>query len=257
MDATNNFDKIERYLDGELTGAELNAFETALKTDPVLDEEVKAHLLLEEALFAVEEDDVRTNIKQWRAEAKTEEKTSPQRGRLRSLGVLRLAIAASIAVLIGLATFLWLPQQYSNEAILASNYQVDETFLSGDRGRDVSETPADPFAGAAQYYKDGEYGKAAEIYQAFPDNNKALYALGHTHFKSEKYNLAINAFQKLVAKNSIEYNERAEWYLLCSYLAADQTGSEFQQLLDKVIAGGGFYSDKAKEMKDDVNSFWR
>lgn len=257
MDATNNFDKIERYLDDELTGAELTAFEAALKTDSALEEEVKAHLLLEEALFAVEEDEVRTNIKQWRAESKTEEKTKPQRGRLRSLGVVRLAIAASIAVLIGLGTFLWLPQQYSNQAILASNYQVDETFLSGDRGTNTPNPPADPFAGAAQYYKDGEYGKAAEIYQAFPENNKALYALGHTNFKSERYQQAINAFKKLVAKNSIEYNENAEWYLLCSYLAADQTNGEFQQLLDKVIADGGFYSAKAKEMKDDVNSFWR
>lgn len=47
-------------------------------------------------------------------ESKTGKKNSPKRGLLRSLGVIRLAIAASIAVLLGVATFLWLPQQYSH-----------------------------------------------------------------------------------------------------------------------------------------------
>jgi tetratricopeptide (TPR) repeat protein len=174
-----------------------------------------------------------------------------------NLGFIRLVIIASIAVLIGLGTFLWMTPQYTNEAILASHYQIDETFLSGDRGQDNSKVLADPFAGAAQYYKDGEYGKAVEIYQAFPKHNKALYALGHTQYKSQKYDQAILAFKKLVAKNSIEYNEKAEWYLLLSYLAANQTGDEFQHLLDKIIIDGGIYSTKAQNVKDEMNSFWR
>lgn len=257
MDTTNNFEKIERYLDGDLSGTELVAFENALKTDVALEEELKAHLLLEEALFAVEEDEVRSQIKQWRAESKTSKKTKPKRGRLRSLGVVRLAIAASIAVLLGVATFLWLPQQYSNEAILASYYQEDVSFLSGDRSGNGSDVAKDALVGAAEYFKDGDYGKAAEIYQAFPNNNQALYALGHTYYKGEKYPQAVDTFKKLIAKNSLEYQEQAEWYLLLSYLAADQTSAGFQTLLDKIIADGGFYSKKAQEIKGDVGSIWR
>lgn len=129
--------------------------------------------------------------------------------------------------------------------------------MSGDRSGRHSDVAENALAGAATYFKNGDYGKAAEIYQAFPNNNQALYALGHTYYKGEKYQQAVNTFKKLVAKNSLEYQEQAEWYLLLSYLAVDQTGADFQTLLDKIIADGGFYNKKAQAIKDDVGSIWR
>lgn len=246
--ASNNFnEKIDQYLDGELDDSEKASFEESVAKDPQLAEEVKQNMLLREVIEEGYRANMRANIRQWRNEGQ-------QKGRsanIRKLG-LRLAAAASVLLIFGLGIFTVVVPQYSNDGIAQQFYEPDE-----DLGLIRGANDADILRQAFENYEQGNYVGAVPGFQRYPDNDKALYGLGLSYYQLGEFENAIETFKKLIERENIEYTEKAEFYLLLSYLQADQTGPDFQQLLDKMIADGGYYSGQAEGIKKKLDSFWR
>ena len=62
MNEEKKYEQIQNYLSGALTTTELKDFEKALAEDPQLQEEVDLHLLADDAIELVIEDDLRSEL---------------------------------------------------------------------------------------------------------------------------------------------------------------------------------------------------
>jgi len=236
--------------------------ESCLRKSIATSSELK-NIVLREAIAVGWQDQMRSNIKQWRTEPKVEvespaEETVAKVRQLKSTRSTRtwmrpLAIAASFLLLISVGTFLYMPSQYSSDAIASRYYTDDASWRSGTKSGD-SEDPID--AGITAY-EAGNYEQAANPFSNFSDNDKAIYGLAQSQYQLGNYEAAISNFQKVIARENPNYTENAEWYLLLAYLKNGQTGSEFEALLEKIINDGGFYAEEARGVKRRLESFWR
>lgn len=242
-------EKIDPYLDGELNAEEKTAFEKSMEQDAQLKEEVTQNMLLREVIESGQQEKMRTNIRKWRREAALS--GNARVTRIRRIGY-RLAAAASVIIILTASIFTIIVPQYSNERI-ASRFYEPETDLGQIRG----SNDADILRRAFENYEQGNYSGAIAGFQRYPENDKALYGLGLCFFQTEDYTNALQTFKTLVERNNIQYNEKAEFYLLLSHLKTNQTGPEFQQLLNKMIEEEGYYAMQAERIKKKLDSFWR
>lgn len=241
--------QIEQFLDKELSQEAYRIFMQALEQDAALEAATKEEILLRQAVEATHQEAImRANIKKWRAEKAQISSTSNG-----SFSIYKLAIAASIAFFLGLLTFIYLPKSYSNEALMATNYQEDLTLTSGLKGNNS----IDELQPALAHFEAANYTAAIQQFKTFPNNDKAIYALGHSYYLNKEYALAIQQFQKVMTRQHPEYMEKAEWYLLLAYIGNDQLTDEFYALLDKTIVKNGRYSADALKLKNALHSFWR
>lgn len=256
----NYIEKIDQFLDGELSTSEHNEFEQAIENDATLETAVMNNLLLREAVEVGYQDQLRSNIKQWRSEAKNEVLEEETATKVRSMKPNRtarkwmqpLAIAASFLLLLSAGLYLYMPSQYSNDAIAGRYYEEDATWRSGLKG-----DSNDPIKKGINAYESGSYELAITELSQLSDNDKAIYGLAQSYYQIGDYSAAITNFKKVITRANPNYTENAEWYLLLSYLKNNQMGEEFNALLSKIISENGFYSQQAKEMQGRLNSFWR
>ena len=248
-DNINKNEKIDPYLDGELEGEEKKSFEKSMEQDSELEKEVRQNILLREVIEKGYQENMRTNIRKWKNEGQQTKAKSTIN--IRKLAY-RLAAAASVLLLFGISLFAIVVPQYSNSRI-AARYYEPETDLGQIRGSRDGDIIRQSF----ENYEQGNYSGAIPGFLRFPDNDKALYGLGLSYYQIKDFDNAAQIFRTLVDRDNIEYTEKAEFYLLLSYLHADQTGTEFQQLLDKMILDNGYYSGQAEGIKKKLNSFWR
>ncbi len=100
------FSKIDDYLDGKLNDADLIAFESAMKSDKALENEVNVYKLEKKATQLLVENDLRQKMKDWKAqrEANKEKiKTSPIKPAFKLWWILGYAILGLFVAL-----FAWL-----------------------------------------------------------------------------------------------------------------------------------------------------
>ncbi len=249
METDNYNEKIDAYLDGEMAGEELAQFEQLLKTNEKLEKAVKNNLLLREGLLQIDrETKLRNDIRKWRSEVQQQNPPQPTLRPLRT----RLAIAASILILIGMATFLWVPTFYTDQHIAATVYENDLPKL-----KTRSADGENPMQIASLALANENYPEAIANFKLLPQNDRALYGLAHAYYLSGDYDNAAASFRTLQSRNNPEFQERAQWYLLLSLLAGNKASEEAETLLNKVISDGGFYSDQATGIKKKRQSFWR
>lgn len=247
--ANNNNEKIDPYLDGELNEEEKAAFEKSVEQDPQLEEEVRQNMLLREVVETAYQENLRAHIRTWKSEGS--KNSDRQVATIRRLGY-RLAAAASVVIILTASIFTMVVPQYSNDRIAARFYEPD-----ADLGSIRGSNDADILRQAFENYEQGNFTGAIPGFQRYPDNDKALYGLGLSYYQIEDFENAIITFKALAERKNIEYTEKAEFYLLLSYLKADQTGPEFQELLNKVIEEEGYYVGQAQGIKKKLDSFWR
>jgi TolA-binding protein len=242
-------EKIDLYLDGELSAEDQAAFEKSMEQDPQLEEEIRQNLLLREIVETGYQEKMRSDIRTWRSQ--TSQSDTQKLTNMRKLGY-RLAAAASVVIILTATIFTGIVPQYSNSRIAARYYEPDE-----DLGAIRGNNDADILRQAFENYEQGNFTGAIPGFQRYPNNDKALYGLGLSFYQIEDYENAVETFKTLIERDNIEYTERAEFYLLLSYLHTDQTGPEFQELLNKMIEEGGYYAGQAEGVKKKLDSFWR
>lgn len=97
------FDKIERYLRGEMPPAEVADFERAIANDPDLEMEVDMQRLEQDTMEVLLEDKLRANLKSWQQTPPPSPQPPPTSNR-------RWWLWASLILLIGITTWFVLPK---------------------------------------------------------------------------------------------------------------------------------------------------
>ena len=260
------FDKIEQYLADAMSEEERSSFEAEVAQNKELREAVEAHRLAQDAMEVMIEDNLRAELQKMQADTypiQKLRKSDEQGGRVVSLRRYwpRLAVAASVLLLIGFFTFQWTGNNYSDSAIAGNFYQpedlLQEIEVRGDREESVLATGIKQLEAA-------QYQEALTTLESIPDTSD--FILDATYLKgfglAQQGNIAQAQEQlQTVIDQKINPNlaDKAEWLYLLMYLNAEDTDNpEFKALLEKISNDPDHsYHASAVKLKKQLNSFWR
>lgn len=245
----NEISEIEAYLRGRMSGAERRAFDEQMATDEAMQSEVAAFRQIFTGLDGLREASFSEDVGQWVAEAKakSEDNIKPIHtgAKVRQLSPSswrtgrRLAVAASIALLLGFGAAWWGGGQYSDAAIVERGYVPPLGSATLGDGPELEEVEKQ-FEDAHELFQNEKHAEAAQAFASFRstlENNPSL-------------------FDGLTRKF---YLENTEWTgLLARFAAGEISESEMKNELEKIAADpASEYAGKAKEMLEDLGSFWR
>lgn len=253
---------IGQYLNGELKGAELEAFEEKLKTDTQLQKELKLEQDLDKIILDEDIFDFRKEVVEVRQEMKNEEpfENNEQNKTLEiKLGDRNQSsnkwylIAASVIIMVGLAGYFYYLQYQtvSNERLFAQYYSAYPSDLA-ERSDDISSS--DPFILGLIEYEEGNFIDASRFLSLAVENDyqnfSAYLYLGISFLEMDSLSKAINGFNLIINDHNNLFTDQAKWYLALTYIKANDKKyqKEIHDLLKSIIEENGDRAMEAKEL---------
>ncbi|MBI9053935.1 MAG: hypothetical protein JEY96_08975 [Bacteroidales bacterium] len=247
-----NFEVIEKYIDGELEGSELINFEKLLSTDDDIKHNYNLSL---EINNSIKEDDVialRETMNYMYNEEETKVRRIPTVFAKRKV----YYAAASIALLVatgGIVQKLAHPD-LDNNAVYEkyyAPYDATVTYRSGNTEVDRI------LLKALERYEDRDFENALvlfeEVVSSHGDDMSVKLYTGISYMEEEKYQKASTSFSKIIVNNDNLFIEQAKWYLSMCYI---KTGSDNDAvyLLKELINEQSTYTDKANKVLRDIEN---
>jgi tetratricopeptide (TPR) repeat protein len=242
---------IDKYLNGELKGEELEAFKKRLAEDKQLRDE----LALEEDLnkMILENEDViefrkvvgvvRDSLIQDK-----EMNSSEKIKNLNSKSTIKwYLIAASIIIIAGLAGYFYILSNNlsSNDRLFAQYYRP----LSSDMSYRSESNGNDLMALGLSEYEDKNYLKAISYLSSYiksDSNNYSAYLfLGISYIEVDSLQKAIDNFKIIIDNNNNPFIDYATWYLALTYI---KTGNKSYKKSIQTLLG----SLKDSEIADEA-----
>ncbi|MGV3639498.1 MAG: hypothetical protein ACO1NZ_03195 [Adhaeribacter sp.] len=256
---------IEKYLNGQLEGEQLEAFRSRLAADEALRQEVALEKAVLRNLRTVGRADLRRQLEAIHQEmGPVMEVAPPAEKPLRrqpakpnpalQLRYKRYLMLAAACLVLILATTLTLRNLYkSPETPLALFELYYEPYdnLAVMRGEASTSAIRDE---AARAYNDKNYLRSIQLFKIVlekgPDE-EALFYLGNAYLSA---NMPLDAIQTFEAylRDFEEYKFEAQWYLALSYLRTgkNQKAQNLLQDLSRTQAPDNAYQEKARELLD-------
>jgi len=230
------YERIERFLREEMDTAERADFERALAGDEALRRELRLHRELE-ATFG---DSSYRQLRQAIDEEERRRADVPSRRRTPPIGRWWMAIAASVLLLIAVASVLWLRP---SEPELFAEYFVP---YPADAFRDGAETATPAYLEA---YRQGRYAEAANTVEALPA--EALTAPVRFYqavalLADGRPSSAIPILDTLLRQPDIGgLQQPVEWYLALALLADDRQPQALEALQRIADTPGHYRAEEA------------
>ena len=257
MNEEKRYEQIQDYLNGTLDSSARNSFEQELAQDPELKAELDLHLLADDAIELLIEDDLRNELQDMAKEESLKKKNN-KGGRVVSMRrrIYTLSIAATVALAIGFFAAMLVGNQYDNSSIAQELY-IDDV-LETRRGANSESLLQE----GMNLYTNNEYEEAITYFDQVTDPSliaEANYAAAHAHYNLENYSAAMQNFALVIDSKDPRYEEKAEFFYLTSALAADQVEEQgFLDVLDELINDEGHtYHKEALAINKKLKSFWR
>ncbi len=224
MEEQQNYDRVQQYVDGELSAAERLAFEQELGTDPALQKTYDDYLEAAAVVDQLAYEQLRQTIGDFKQGSLGQGPSGTRTRRLRFA-----AMAAAVLLLFSLAW--WQVQKYTDEQLALQYFEAPN--LSALRGQ------AAPLQAAVQAYQSEAYSKAIDLLQTelatSKDRNTTLYLLAHAYYQRELFPSAIDLFGEVVATQDPRYLENAQWHLALNYLRSGEE-SACRKILNDILA---------------------
>jgi len=243
---------IEQYLNKQLKGTTLTAFEAKMSSDADFKKEVSTQAFLHRGVNKFGEDEMRSKLKKIRAEVLKEKvgKTQDTKTKVVSLGqkkksrpILRWSMAAAIALALGAAIYLVSTHQNVSALDLYASYYQPYSEEINVRSASAGNLATE----ASQFYKDKKYGVALPLFvkvlEAEPDNAEVQLALGICQLELDRFE---NANQTFSAVSNPLYRDQAQWYLAMNFLK--QSDTDNAKTILESIQQGDFNYAKAQEI---------
>ena len=236
--------QIDLFVNGELTGAALAAFENEMAQDPDLRLEVsivqdmaagvRAHAQLKERLKRIDRETANEQVA-------SEENTGQTKGKIRRL---YFAVAAAAAIFLAIfALFNFPGEPLSPEQKFAMHYEVLP--YNDTRKSETDKILSD----ATSAYKAKEYAKALELFNQLPANASFNLFKGISLIELERYDEAISMFDQVIEKDG-EDTYDALWYKALTQLKKGDEAA-MKTTLERLIKDTrtpGYLKKKAKSL---------
>jgi len=212
-----DFELTERYFEGSMSENEITEFEDRLKKESELEQHLKEQRIL---LHAIEEQSLKNKLDNFHEEATSSIRIlNPQETQNRSSFYSKLAIAASLAIIIGVGGFFLINQPNATEKVFATHFKPDPglaTTMGTSSQYDFYEAMVD--------YKQENYIKALKKWKALlinnPKNDTLNYFVGVTHLANDNENSAIKYLIPVSQNKTSVFYKDAQLYLGFAYLKA-------------------------------------
>lgn len=211
MSKEKTYEKIEAYLDDELSSSDKLAFEKEIAEDSNLRNEVDLHKSLQSELS---EDvlNLKEKLRNINSGAKETDKSSGKQAKILRLVMRSVAVAA----ILGLGIF-FLPQLFNEsiapEGLYASYYEPYPMALN-QRSADGSQETIS-LNEAVKNYTQKDYGKASiqfeELNKLEPDDVYLLYKANAEQAQGN-LNEALNIYEGIIANGNEKYIQQAQWF---------------------------------------------
>lgn len=239
------FERIEAYIDGTLLDKELVDFENEIKANPELKEQIKIHKELKINLKDQKSIDFRKKLINVSQELKKKKESK------KSNSFSFWKIAASIVVLVGLSTFVWLNNGINHEQDLFATYYV--SYPIGDIKRGSETNTNQDFKTIVLQYKAKEYQKVVapleNLINQNPNDEVLKLCLGNSYINTNQFAKAESLFANF-SKNSKHYTD-ALWFLSLTYLKMEKTDKTIP-LLKELITYNSIYKKTATSLLKDL-----
>jgi TolA-binding protein len=261
MNAERYIERIEQYLEGEMSQAERAAFEAEIDENAELRQTMAAY---DGSLSVIEqsiENNLRDQLQAWAAEDKAAQPAASSSGAkivsMRTMA-LRWAAAASILLVIGWFALVQTGKGLSDEALFAAQYDLPQAqaALRGDAAEH-------PLASGAAAFDAGDFQTAQTLFEQISEQDEyyaeAQYLLGHIALQQKDYDRAIAGFNRAAERRDPKVSEKAAWNTLLAYIAAKRTDeSNFKTLLAQIAGDAGHsYQQQAKTLQSQLADFRR
>ncbi len=249
------YNNIEQYIQGELTGKELLEFEASLEKDEELRKKVHFYqyamsTLADNKVYTKAEEEKIAQINpilselrdQYFMDKTAQTDTSTKEAiPAKSTVIKRWFPLAALAAAAALLIFFLLPQlqNQSNAKIAANHFKA---YPLGNQMGDLEET--------IKNYNKGNFAKAdqqlTDLLKELPNSPDLWLAKGCTKFKLNDIDEAINSFEKVIEIDDSGISQPyANWYLALCYLKKDDRKKAMYHL-NNIPKG----SDKYNEARD-------
>ncbi len=250
-------EKIIQYLDGDMKVEEKQLFELELKSNPIISQQLRLtlqvdQLLADNELFTFMEN-IQIAKKQFENEelSALNEEAKDIKSKFKQtffLGRKFLTAAAVILVVVISSVVYNIISVPTNDRLFKQYYQkYDADILT--RSSVINDVNA--LISAIQQYDKGNYliaiTKFEEILKIDNNNTTAHFFVGVSYIETNDYEKAIKNLSFVIAQNDTAFSEHAEWYLALCYVKTKQT-TKANKLLTKIAGRKTFYKLMAMDI---------
>ncbi len=251
------FAQTDDYLAGRLRGAEKALFESELAQNADLAREFELQKAEREAMRNAAAEQMRARVGAILAQYPLEKPAEP---RTVGLAWLRpLALAASVALAVGVVGWNWATQNFSSENLALEAFSASAGGLkSGDGDIDLR------LFEAQKAFSEKDFAQAERLASSVEAENrdffKAQKMLAEALFEQKKWTVAAPVLQKIAAEAPSDFEkDLAEIRLVAVWLADGKGETEpFRQLLNKIADDPRHeFQPRAAALREKMSSFWR
>lgn len=257
MDIEKYYDQIEAYLSNSMTLEQKEVFEKDMSKEPDLKRAVFNHVLANEALGLTIEDRIAGKLKKLELDRNIgQEKSAPQ-----ITWRKRLAIAASVLLLILAGMFIWSNQNYSNQS-LAANLYAESTIPTVRNDGETNQNLNQGILAFNQKDYDTAIAALSEITSKDIAYKEAEYILAHAYWHKRDDAKANYYFSSLLNEENLPASidrQELEWNQLLTTLKEKGADSQaFKEALATIQSNSNhaFYL-QANDLSKKLTSFWR
>jgi tetratricopeptide (TPR) repeat protein len=247
---TDNFDRIETYLFGQMNANDASAFEQETKNDKELAAELEQHRLEHRAMELLLQQELRANLNDWKSEKESLQQSGSTTTKVVSMGSARkwfqLAAAASVALLLGF---------FVRSLFFADGSDFNQLAME-QFGSNVPSVRGEtmPLSAIYDLMAQKQYRQALEMISSgtiVADAPILADLRGECQFLLKDYTAAAMTYTQLLSTPALasDLRENAEWRLALSYLAQENKQEDARSQLEKIIAADGTYAKRAKDIK--------
>lgn len=248
-------ERVQRYLDGEMSSEELKSFKEDLKEDPELQEELKIFQAVDKTLKKKDEFRFREKLESSYLDLQDykSSKRNPFPIGRREIIVIVSAIAAIF--LVGL--ILTFSNRTPVNEKLFSEYYMPMSLDLSTRSINSSEQSIHLVDGL-KYYTRQEYLLSCESLEKYisldPDASMvAFFILGINNIELQEYDLAENYFREVLNSSFSYYHEHSKWYLGLTYLKNGKY-DDAEKIFTDFANDRSVYSEKSADILKKSNS---
>jgi tetratricopeptide (TPR) repeat protein len=242
----NHINRVQRYLDGEMTEEERRLFEKDIQTDSVLAEEIELHRHIINTVSEHDEVRFRNKLKEAYKLYRGKEKISQIPGFIKNPKYI-VYIAGVLTIGVFLLYFGLRKTQISTEEL----FEIYYTKFSQDvQSRSSKEDSEDNLYVGIYYYYTGDYQESYKRLTLITEEETlatAEFYLGCTEVEMGNYGLAIDRFKDVLNLDFNYYQEHARWYLGLCYLKLNRK-VEAIEVFQEFSQKKSYYTENAKKI---------
>ena len=150
---------------------------------------------------------------------------------------LRWAVAAILTLSIGLGSWYWLSDNYSNQRLVYDYYRdPDRDLFSNFRHIPENPTYNAVYESGKKAYQNEQYQKAIDSFNKLPPTEEyGHYFLAHSYFKSGDMEMALKVFRSVAALHG-RYQEKAEYFQMLCHIGTSRLDEEFESLIESLMS---------------------